>query len=61
MPEKSEIKKPAGPSKVLAAIRAEIDSHPHNADVLARVIRVERVVEKLSKKSLDEVLGEPEE
>lgn len=59
MPEKTE--KTKGPSKVLASIRAEIDSHPHNADVLARVIRLERVVEKLSKKSLDEVLGDPEE
>lgn len=60
MAEKTETKKPAGPSKVLAAIKSEIDAHPTNADVLARVIRVERVVEKLSKKSLDEVLGEAE-
>jgi hypothetical protein len=56
--------KPTKPteSKVLKQIHSEIDVEPTGAHVLSRVIRLERVVEKLAKgASLDELHGEPEE
>jgi hypothetical protein len=46
-------------SKVLEKIHAEIDHDPKASTIMAHVIRLERVVEKLSRKSLDAILEEP--
>jgi hypothetical protein len=43
-------------SKVLKKIHAEIDHDPKPALIMAHVVRLERVVEKLAKAPLDEIL-----
>lgn len=43
-------------SKTIEKIMRELDAEPTPGRVMAHVIRLERVVEKLSGKSLDELL-----
>jgi hypothetical protein len=46
-------------SKTIEKIRAGLDAEPTPGLVMAHVIRLERVVEKLSGKGLDELLDTP--